>query len=203
MSWEVPPRLKRSAVRETRERMLESPYRGLLAFEPDDAELFNGREVATERSLDLLEHHPILGVVGALGSGTSSLVKAGIIAQLRKRRDPSWCTLSLRPGGDPIFALARVLRRYFDRDVNERTQFDRARDLADALPSDRALFSSFINRIVQLHTERGAPPRILVFVDQWEELYTQVEDGEIQRAFLQILFTNWSGRSADQLKVLG
>jgi hypothetical protein len=166
---------------------IRDPYRGLLAFEPDDAELFSGREAATERSLDLLDRHPIVGVVGASGSGKSSLVKAGIIAQLRKRRDPSWCTLSLRPGGDPIFALTRAVIKCLDRDFDEWESFDRARDLAAALHGHRAECSSLLDRIVQSHTESGAPRRILVFVDQWEELYTQVERSDLQRAFLDSL----------------
>lgn len=166
------------------------PYRGLLAFEPDDAELFGGREAATEKILDLLDHNPIVGVIGASGSGKSSVVKAGAIAPVRERRDPSWRVLTLRPGGDPLLALARALGGELDRDANETTRIERARQRAASLFDRATPLSDFIDRIVDLRTERGSrPPRVLVFVDQWEELYTQVEDAERRSAFLERLST--------------
>ena len=108
------------------------PYRGLLAFERDDADLFGGREAATQKVLDLLDHHPIMAVIGASGSGKSSVVKAGVIAHLRERRDPSWRVLTLRPGGDPLLALARALGSELDRDANETIRIERARERGKA-----------------------------------------------------------------------
>jgi len=163
-----------------------SPYRGLLAFEPDDAELFGGREVATQKILDLLDRHPITAVIGASGSGKSSVVKAGVIAHLRERSNPSWRIVTLRPGGDPLLALARALGSELDRDANETVRVERARERAGTLFRGTASLSDFIDRIEELRTPRGAlPPRIVVFVDQWEELYTQVEDDKRRSAFLE------------------
>ena len=165
------------------------PYRGLLAFEPDDAELFGGREAATQEILDLLNRHPIVAVIGASGSGKSSVVKAGVIAHLREQRDPAWRVLTLRPGGDPLLALARALGSELDRDANEDTRIERARGRAEVLfDGAKRRCQDFIDRIAELRTEKGSrPPRLLVFVDQWEELYTQGEDAERRSAFLEQL----------------
>ncbi len=162
------------------------PYRGLLAFERDDADLFGGREAATQQVLDLLEHHPITAVIGASGSGKSSVVKAGVIAHLQERRDPPWRVLTLRPGGDPLLALARALGSELDREANETIRIVRARERAAVLFDRAAPLDDFIDRVVRLRTVEGTPPpRLLVFVDQWEELYTQVEDANRRRAFLE------------------
>ena len=165
------------------------PYRGLLAFEPDDAELFGGREAATLEILDSLNRHPIVAIIGASGSGKSSVAKAGVIARLREERNPAHQRiLTLRPGGDPLLALARALGSELDRDANETTRIERARQCAAALFDRSAPLSDFMDRVVELRTERGSPPpRLLVLVDQWEELYTQGEDARRRGVFLEHL----------------
>lgn len=162
------------------------PYRGLLAFESYDADLFGGRETATQKILDLVDHHPITAVIGASGSGKSSVVKAGVIARLQTRRDPSWRVLALRPGADPLLALARALGSEVDRDANETVRIERSRERATALFNGTASLSDFTDRIVELRTTKGAPPpRLVVFIDQWEEIYTQIEDCSRRRVFLE------------------
>src|SRR5262249_31988454 len=59
------------------------PYRGLQRFEPDDAELFFGREADTQRLLEKLKTTRVLAVLGRSGSGKSSLVLAGLLPALR------------------------------------------------------------------------------------------------------------------------
>ncbi len=58
----------------------DCPYRGLLPFEPEDRHLFFGREVALERLLARITPGRLLAVVGASGSGKSSLLRAGVVA---------------------------------------------------------------------------------------------------------------------------
>jgi len=62
------------------------PYRGLLAFEPDDSDLFFGRDEVLSDLLSRLASSRFVAVVGASGSGKSSLVRAGVIAAARKGR---------------------------------------------------------------------------------------------------------------------
>ncbi|MGO7939608.1 hypothetical protein ACC731_38000, partial [Rhizobium ruizarguesonis] len=80
-------------------------------FEAEDEALFGGREVAKQEILGLLSHQPLVAVVGASGSGNSSVVKAGVIAHLHRQRNPSWRVMSLKPGGDPLLSPAGALGR--------------------------------------------------------------------------------------------
>ena len=56
----------------------EEPYKGLLYFDVADAELFFGREKLTAELVDHLRRNSFLAVIGASGSGKSSLVRAGV-----------------------------------------------------------------------------------------------------------------------------
>lgn len=64
-----------------------APYRGLAAYEPEDAAIFVGREAATAELVTRLLDGPIrpLVVTGPSGSGKSSLLRAGVVAGLRDR----------------------------------------------------------------------------------------------------------------------
>ena len=96
---------------------LPSPYRGLSAFEIEDAGVFFGREALIEtvwtRLLGLQALGTrLLGIVGPSGSGKSSLVRAGLLATLMGRPIPGPKPVQftlLRPGSHPVEALARAL----------------------------------------------------------------------------------------------
>ncbi|HEY0092806.1 MAG TPA: toll/interleukin-1 receptor domain-containing protein, partial [Archangium sp.] len=62
------------------------PYRSLQAFQEEDADLFFGREVFVERLSQKLDGHDLVAVVGASGSGKSSVVQAGLLPQLRRKK---------------------------------------------------------------------------------------------------------------------
>jgi WD40 repeat protein/class 3 adenylate cyclase len=81
------------------------PYKGLAAFESDDADVFFGREQLVEDLVGRLEEAPFLAVVGPSGSGKSSLVRAGVVAELG-RRDPTLRAAAFSPGEHPLAALA-------------------------------------------------------------------------------------------------
>ncbi|MBL1116350.1 hypothetical protein JK364_28725 [Streptomyces sp. 110] len=83
----------------------EPPYRGLARFEPDDAALFFGRDQLIDDLLHLTAHHRITAVVGASGSGKSSLLRAGLIPRLRTTDNPDLRPAALRiitPGAHPL-----------------------------------------------------------------------------------------------------
>ena len=83
------------------------PYRGLLAFEPDDGDLYFGREELVEAILGGLRAGGFLAVVGASGSGKSSLVRAGVVPAFRGLRGGS--VVVTTPGTEPMAELERVL----------------------------------------------------------------------------------------------
>ncbi|KAK1179821.1 PQQ-binding-like beta-propeller repeat protein [Streptomyces sp. NBS 14/10] len=83
----------------------EPPYRGLARFEPDDAALFFGRDQLIDDLLRLTAHHRITAVVGASGSGKSSLLRAGLIPRLRATDNADLRPVALRvitPGAHPL-----------------------------------------------------------------------------------------------------
>ena len=81
------------------------PYRGLLAYDVNDAEQYFGRdgEVAVCRQVLTREH--VVAVVGASGSGKSSLVRAGVAASLRHE---GRTVTVMCPGSNPMAALERA-----------------------------------------------------------------------------------------------
>src|SRR3954454_17849380 len=97
----------------------KNPYRGLELFDVAHAPLFFGREALTEWLLDALKRKPsgvenrFLAIVGASGSGKSSLARAGLMAALKEGKlDGSavWLRAVCRPGPEPLFSLANALR---------------------------------------------------------------------------------------------
>lgn len=82
------------------------PYRGLVPYDVDDDEAFFGRDREVETCLRRLTGGRVLVVVGASGSGKSSLVRAGVAGRLRRGGQPVGV---LTPGADPLGALAATL----------------------------------------------------------------------------------------------
>src|SRR3954454_2291480 len=97
----------------------QNPYRGLELFDVQHAPLFFGREALTEWLLDALRRKPsgaenrFLAIVGASGSGKSSLARAGLMAAVKDGRldgSASWPRAICRPGTEPLRSLANALR---------------------------------------------------------------------------------------------
>ncbi|WP_221352298.1 hypothetical protein [Streptomyces beigongshangae] len=82
-----------------------APYRGLARFEPGDRELFFGRERLVAQLAERVRAHRLVAVVGASGSGKSSLLRAGLIPVLRKEDSPDRRPAAIRiltPGPHPL-----------------------------------------------------------------------------------------------------
>ena len=97
---------------------LYNPYKGLAPFAIEDMFYFFGREAMTDRLLAAVGEQPLVALLGASGSGKSSVLHAGWLPGLHCRRVGStraqsshgtWCIASLRPGATPLSALADTL----------------------------------------------------------------------------------------------
>ncbi|MFW6641207.1 eIF2A-related protein [Nocardiopsis algeriensis] len=140
-----------------------SPYPGLAAFHEDEAAVFFGRAAQTAEAMRRLNamgtepHERFLTVVGASGSGKSSLVQAGVLPRLRSQR---WKVLPVMvPGSDPVGALARAL----------------AADQAQADAYARRIrrdSGELLTLLKTIRRESGGPRRTVLVVDQLEELVT-------------------------------
>ncbi|UKO96586.1 nSTAND1 domain-containing NTPase [Nostoc sp. UHCC 0870] len=154
------------------------PYRGLQAFSEEDAQYFYGREILTQQIIAELERKSFIAVVGASGSGKSSLVQAGVMAQLRRgkqlRGSPDWWIRSFRPGTNPLEALSR---RMVDRGT-EREKAYQQQQLEGMLYQG-------VEGLVHWVNQRPEAMVVLV-VDQFEELFTLTASEDRQR-FLEIV----------------
>ena len=126
----------------------EAPFKGLQYFDVTDSDLFFGREVLTAKLVRRLCDTQFLSVIiGASGSGKSSLVRAGLIPALKKggmlsmeRCRPGgstdWQVHILTPTAHPLEALATELTRDADSVATTARLID---DLAQE-PRSLALF---------------------------------------------------------------
>jgi hypothetical protein len=136
------------------------PYPGLRPFEEADHDLFFGREEQVGGLLGLLEDASLVAVVGASGSGKSSLVKAGLLPVIRQGfllGTGDWIVAVARPGEEPYGCLAHQLAAVLPAAEPELLQALRR--------SDRGLLGACELAKV------GVETRVLVVVDQFEELF--------------------------------
>jgi AAA ATPase domain len=153
---------------------IRSPYKGLEAFTQADAGNFYGREETIERYAKLVAAAPLVPIIGASGSGKSSLVQAGLIPYLKQDPASDWQILTMRPGRNPFDALAKAI---FNAERADLQTIELDVDLA----SDRYLLTQKLAQI------RIPQHRILLFIDQFEELFTQSDDEAARQVFLQSL----------------
>src|ERR1035441_5522879 len=134
-------------------------FPGLRPFVQRDALPFFGREQQIDELLRSLDETRFLAVVGLSGSGKSSLVCAGLLPALRRGHlrgaGPNWHAVVMRPGADPLVALARGL----NETLGERQ--DRLEILRSG--SSGLLDASRLGRT--------AEENLLVVVDQFEEIF--------------------------------
>src|SRR5262249_5579452 len=87
------------------------PYPGMVPFDEADSERFFGREQEVQELIERLRLYSFQAVIGASGSGKSSLVRAGLIPTLRKSRlfgPGEWIVRAMRPGEQPLAMLASL-----------------------------------------------------------------------------------------------
>ncbi len=146
---------------------LARPYPGLRDFEEDDAPYFYGRDTFVEQLVDKLKDHPIVGVTAASGAGKSSVIKAGLIPRLR--REQTGLIVKMRPQDDPWRDLARQLVPMLHPGADPGTLVDKAEELRDKLVEKPERLKEYG---AQLLASRPGFDRLIILVDQFEELFT-------------------------------
>ena len=163
----------------------DSPFPGLRAFLPEEALIFHGRGREIDGMIARLSSSEcrFIAVVGASGSGKSSLVAAGLLPALEKNAihgSREWAWGRFTPGemsDNPFIALAAALKPMIEK--HSQTP----RDTAVQLERD----PSSITRFFEMALE-GKPDwaELLLFIDQFEELFTLV-DKNYQSPFVELL----------------
>jgi type II secretory pathway pseudopilin PulG/energy-coupling factor transporter ATP-binding protein EcfA2 len=162
-----------------------SPFAGLAAFQEADAGRFFGRDRDIDQVVAELRSRPLVAVVGPSGAGKSSLVRAGVLPAL-KRSGEGWDAHIVRPGREPLAALAAVLVHADSspgNGISSATPGDGAdRTVLEQLRAEPGILGA---RLRAYATSKRR--RIAVFVDQLEELYTLGAPPAERAAFLACL----------------
>lgn len=161
------------------------PYRGLRAFREEDAPLFFGREAFTERLAEAVTQHTLIAVVGASSSGKSSVVRAGLVPYLRKGVGGQvWDIATLVPGDRPLHALAAALVPDLEPEMTEINRLTEIGKLAGYFAERSVALRDVAARVLK---KQPGTDRLLLVVDQWEELYTLVHDDQVRERFVEEL----------------
>lgn len=154
----------------------ECPYKGLASFQETDAAYFFGRERLVGELAARTVQVGLLGVVGASGSGKSSAVAAGLLPSLRAGLLPGserWRSVVFRPGEHPMTALAAAVWP----GIPSSSDGDALETAIDAV---------------------GPDERLVVAVDQFEEVFTLCTDDDERAAFIQAI-TRAATRSPERI----
>ncbi len=177
--------------------VVDSPYRGLNTFEERDAPFFFGREAAATQVLARMSRQidgsGLLVVSGVSGAGKSSLLRAGVLPRLRLiglvsiAQARSWPCLLFTPARAPLDELAVRVARLAGADAAE---------VRRGLDADPAGFALTARQAALAQSGSTADPdssaaehssKLLLIVDQFEQLFTQCPDEEQRRAFITAL----------------
>ncbi len=164
---------------------LFNPFPGLRPFSQDETHLFFGREGQSRSVLNSLEAHKFVAVIGASGSGKSSLIYCGVIPALEAAADKKQITVSTRPGTNPIVNLVASLSASFHDKVSESAY--------EQLFGGEVSLHDWIKSILP----KGSS--LLLVIDQFEEIFRYKQtrsDGaqqeEVDR-FVEMIYNACSG----------
>jgi WD40 repeat protein len=153
----------------------------LSAFTEDDKDLFFGRENFAEKLVTAVKKQPLVPVIGASGSGKSSIVFAGLIPRLRA--EGTWLIGSFRPQSQPFYGLASALVRIRYSEFNKNQQDEQTSNLFERMQGNRKLWQEITDIL-----NENPGKRLLLVIDQFEEIYKPNVKEEEQHKFLnQIL----------------
>jgi hypothetical protein len=175
-----------------------NPFAGLAAFQESDADWFYGRDREVGAVAARLRSCPLVALAGPSGVGKSSLARAGVIPQL-KRSGEGWDTFVIRPGHSPLAALRAILI-----DLAVATTGDDAAAIAGSIDEpelDLRAAPGQLGAMLRIWAQRTRR-RVLVFVDQLEELYTLCVDPAERAAFVACL-DGVADDAGSPLRVLG
>ncbi|MGB3509732.1 MAG: caspase family protein [Microcoleaceae cyanobacterium] len=150
----------------------KNPYRGLESFDEKHSQLFFGRTELVNKLQDFVKIHALSVVLGASGSGKSSLVKAGLIPKLRKETTEEWYILPpIRPGETPLIALNNAL---------QEAQFPEV-----TVPNPQ---QNLAHRI-DIWAKNNPNSKLLLLIDQSEEIITLCQNEDDRKQFFQQILT--------------
>jgi hypothetical protein len=159
----------------------ECPYRPLAAFDVADHRYFCGRDQLTADVVSRVEamigdSMRCFSIVGGSGSGKSSLARAGVLWSLQQKH-PDWTTIILEPGVLPHERLAERMLRLIHKQIDGPT----LKDHGQRYLTDTSMLQASIFGALGSDSSGG---RLLLLVDQFEEVFTMCESQKAREAFI-------------------
>lgn len=151
----------------------ECPYQGLKAFEEEQKQFFFGRERVITQIRQKLNLKPFIPIIGASGSGKSSVVLAGLIPLL-KTSESGWRVLkTIKPGIEPLTELKGAFKEFFQGTAKEKQLY--------------ALIKNDPECLVKLIASLPSSERFLLVIDQFEEVFTLCSVEEDRQRFIDLI----------------
>ena len=165
----------------------DPPFLGLQYFDEKDASRFFGREELTARIIGRLHRTRFLAVIGASGSGKSSLVHAGVIPALRKGErladnslppmdSGQWLYRVMTPTAHPMEALAATL-------AQQNSSLEAIHDLQQSLTKTPSSLSLAVRQLLAGAGQKN----LFLVIDQFEEIFTQCRSQDERQALIDAL----------------
>lgn len=159
-----------------------NPFMGLRPFSEADEDFFFGRSTLIYRLISRLKEDTMLAnflaVVGPSGSGKSSVIYAGLLPELRRgalEGSRNWFFATMVPGSQPLQNLESALLSVATVALD---------DMTEKLSSSDGSLSETVTMMLDKTVQENG---LLLFIDQFEELFTLVESEQIRQEFLSLL----------------
>ncbi|MFO7829584.1 MAG: hypothetical protein R6V23_13240 [Bacteroidales bacterium] len=153
----------------TNQKNLFNPFPGLRPFKVEESHLFFGREGQSEEILSKLSENKFVAVIGASGSGKSSLIYCGLVPVLYGgfvgETSSQWEIIKTRPGNSPVENLANAITKPGIKE-NKENELIKQKLNASILRSSSNGLIEILNQTYDFEKKN-----ILIVIDQFEELF--------------------------------
>ncbi len=173
-----------ASLNTTKEKI--NPFPGLRSFSPDESRFFFGRKVESDLLLSKLIQNRFVAVIGASGSGKSSLISCGLLPEINKLSlsgSPLWNIFYMTPGKDPFESMSE---EFIQKSKIEDTDNSLREEIIALLKINS---DGIINTLDKLQFSRKE--NVLIIIDQLEELFRYRIPGKAagsdQSVFLNLL----------------
>ncbi len=162
----------------------QCPYKGLRYFDITDADYFFGREDLIDQLIDRVRQDNFLAILGASGSGKSSVLRAGLSYELMQGQRLSgsrdWSLKIIVPTAHPLQSLAKLFVDANLSVVNEASEMEKAIALLQK-------GGDYFKRLIAGYLNKNSQSKFLLIIDQFEETFTLCEDLQERNQFLTCL----------------
>ena len=161
------------------------PYRGPQPFEAKHADYYFGRESLIQKVLQTLQNSNLCALIGASGSGKTSLLQAGIIPRLSEGNDilgsEHWVVRYVTLGKQPLKTLAAAFT------IAQQEEVDTANQLCQAEVLLRNESTGLANLVAAALLKQPAAKKFWLIIDQFEELLISTSDPQVQTERCQVI----------------